>query len=141
MVGTMPHCQMKEFMLEIGCVLSGGGYRSVAHKREHSMLDATACGLPLVVSDRIVYRDHVDGNTRVFRMNDLDVLIITLSELEPQELCEKLGSAGAAKMAEHSSWESVARRRFSDYQQALSPVIPKRSRVVGPTAGSPTKAG
>ena len=33
-----------------------------------SMLDAAACGLPIVVSDRH-YRDHVDGNGRVYPMN------------------------------------------------------------------------
>lgn len=84
-----------------------------------SMLDAAACGLPLIVSDGIVYRSHVNGNGCIFHMNDLNSLVKTLWDLEPKWVREKLGAHGAAKMLEHFSWESVARRRMEDYESAL----------------------
>jgi glycosyltransferase involved in cell wall biosynthesis len=85
-----------------------------------SMLDAAACGLPLIVSDGIVYRDHVEGNGCVYRMNDLDDLVRALGGLEPLEKRRLLGDPGAKKMREQFSMESVAKRRLNDYEVALS---------------------
>jgi len=84
-----------------------------------SMLDAAACGLPLIVSDGIVYRSHVDGNGCIFHMNDLNSLVKTLWDMEPMWVRQKMGQFGAEKMQEHFSWESVARRRMEDYEHAL----------------------
>lgn len=84
-----------------------------------STLDAAACGLPLIVSDGIVYREHVEGNGIVYKMNDLDDLVHNLLRLiDPQER-KRLGLLGADKMARTFSWESVARRRLRDYEAAL----------------------
>jgi glycosyltransferase involved in cell wall biosynthesis len=83
-----------------------------------SMLDAAAAGLPLVVSDGIVYREHVEGNGLVMRMNDLDDLIRTLLALSEPEERARLGRAGTEKMRRDFSCESVARRRLADYYVA-----------------------
>lgn len=84
-----------------------------------SMLDAAACGLPLIVSDGIVYRDHVEGNGLVYKMNDLDDLVDTLLSLRDLAERRRLGSFGAEKMLRDFSWESVAKRRIQDYEAAL----------------------
>ncbi len=84
-----------------------------------SMLDAAACGLPLVVSDGIVYRDHVDGNGLVYRMNSLDDLVDKLGELADPRRRAALGDAGARKMAERFSWQRHARLRFEEYAAEL----------------------
>jgi glycosyltransferase involved in cell wall biosynthesis len=121
-IEDMPYCRVLDFMhfSKLGAYYRAADIGVWPTNESTSMLDAAACGLPLVVSDGIIYRDHVDGNGRVFRMNDLNSLITTLWELEPEWLRKDLGVAGAAKMAEHFSWESVARRRMADYQYALS---------------------
>lgn len=84
-----------------------------------AMLDAAACGLPLVVSDGIVYREHVDGNGLVYRMNDCESLVQTLTLLADPDLRSRLGQAGADKMVRRFSWAGIARARLREYQLAL----------------------
>ena len=132
-IEATPYCRVKDFMhfSKLAEYYRAADIGVWPTNESTSTLDAAACGLPLVVSDGIVYRDHVDGNGRVFRMNDLNALIATLFELGPREVRGALGAAGAAKMAAQFSWESVARRRMEDYQQALSFGIAEDSRVYG----------
>lgn len=118
----LSHCRVLDFMhfSELGPYYRAADIGVWPTNESTSMLDAAACGLPLVVSDGIVYRSHVDGNGRIFHMNDLDDLVKTLCALEPRRLRDNLGSAGAEKMRKNFSWESVARRRMADYRQVLS---------------------
>jgi glycosyltransferase involved in cell wall biosynthesis len=83
-----------------------------------SMLDAAACALPLVVSDRI-YQDHVAGNGRNYRQDDLDDLARVLEELADAGQRAKLGAAGAAKMLERFNWRTIALGRLRDFERAL----------------------
>jgi glycosyltransferase involved in cell wall biosynthesis len=83
-----------------------------------SMLDAAACGLPLIVSDRI-YQDHVSGNGMNYRMNDLDSLCEAMRSLQDPELRQRLGQAGAIKMRSRFAWEIAAKIRFDDFARAL----------------------
>lgn len=106
-----------------------------------SMLDAAASGLPLVVSDGIAYRDHVDGNGLVVRMNDRVDLQRVLLALSDGELRSQLGRAGAAKMALHFSCEDVARRRLADYCAAVSKHQPGGSNLSTPVARDLVSAG
>ncbi len=85
-----------------------------------SMLDAAACGIPLIVSDGIVYREHVDGNGLIYKMNNLEDLVKKLLALRKTETRKLLGDAGALKMARNFTWESIARRRLEDFKAALN---------------------
>jgi glycosyltransferase involved in cell wall biosynthesis len=84
-----------------------------------SMLDAAACGIPLIVSDGIIYREHVDGNGLVYHMNSLEDLAGTLLLLRDPAERVRLGSAGAEKMVRDFSWAVIARRRLNDFESAL----------------------
>lgn len=84
-----------------------------------SMLDAAACGLPLIVSDGTVYRDHVEGNGLVYVMNDIDDLVRGLLALRDGATRRALGSHGAAKMARAWGWDGVARQRLKEYDAAI----------------------
>jgi glycosyltransferase involved in cell wall biosynthesis len=82
-----------------------------------SMLDAAACGIPIVVSDRI-YQDHVQGNGLPYRLNDLESLCAQLRVLEDAAVRRAMGQAGASKMRERFSWECAAVRRAVDFGAA-----------------------
>jgi len=84
-----------------------------------SMLDAAACGLPIVVSDRLVARERVDGSGLQYRESDADDLAATLERLEDAALRRRLGEADARTMADDFSWDAVARKRLQFYRAAL----------------------
>jgi glycosyltransferase involved in cell wall biosynthesis len=84
-----------------------------------SQLDAAACGLPLVVSDRIGTPERVDGNGLLYREGDSDDLAAQLRTLEDGPLRARMGAAGSAKVRERFSWIRIAKERVTDYERAL----------------------
>ena len=85
-----------------------------------SMLDAAACGLPLIVSDGIVYREHVNGNGVVVRCHNREDLRAAMTQLLDGDVRSRLGLAGADKMRRDFSMDRVAQRRLTDYGHALA---------------------
>jgi glycosyltransferase involved in cell wall biosynthesis len=83
-----------------------------------SMLDAAACGVPIIVSDRI-YQDHVTGNGFSYRMNDIDSLCDRLRTLSDVEVRHAMGANAALKMRREFTWELAARKRIADFDTAL----------------------
>jgi glycosyltransferase involved in cell wall biosynthesis len=120
-IGAMAHCKVLDFM---DFSKLGAYYRALEigvwpTNESTSMLDAAACGIPLIISDGVVYREHVDGNGLVYHQNDLDDLVSKLLELNSKERRSQLGKYGADKMVQKFSWDSVARRRLAHYHEAL----------------------
>jgi glycosyltransferase involved in cell wall biosynthesis len=93
-----------------------------------STLDAAACALPLIISDSIVYRDHVAGNGLVFKSGDLSDLLRCLLELRDSTFRRELGRRGAQKMLCEWSWDTRAKSRLDAYRSALTPDNKKRPR-------------
>ena len=85
-----------------------------------SMLDAAACGLPLIVNDTLVATERIEGNGLTYRLNDVDDMVRVLLVLKDSSLRKKLGKVGAHKMASEFSWMSLAKRRFDDFEAALN---------------------
>jgi glycosyltransferase involved in cell wall biosynthesis len=88
-----------------------------------SMLDAAACGLPIIVNDTIAAVERIDGNGLKYKLGDVDDLVRALVELGDSLARQGLGSFGAKKMAGFS-WETIARRRLQDYRTALAVISP-----------------
>ena len=83
------------------------------------MLDAAACGIPIVVSESIKARERVDGNGLTYSENDSASLANQLAKLENQELRAKLGQHGTEKMhAEFSILRNVD-IMLKDYDEAI----------------------
>jgi glycosyltransferase involved in cell wall biosynthesis len=85
-----------------------------------SMLDAAACGLPIVVNDTLVAVERIDGNGITYRLNDVDDMIRALLSLRDPASREKLGAVGAKRMVNEFSWTLLARRRLKDFEAALT---------------------
>jgi len=84
-----------------------------------SMLDAAACGLPIVVSDKVVYRAPVNGNGITFKSDSIEDLIGVLMKLREPQIRQRFGSSGAIRMARDFSWQVLAMRRLRDYESVL----------------------
>jgi glycosyltransferase involved in cell wall biosynthesis len=84
-----------------------------------SMFDATSCGLPLVVSDRI--DAQLAGNGLSFRTHELAGLTAALRSLADPGVRARLGSAGSRQLRAGCGWEHAARVRMRDFRAALAP--------------------
>lgn len=93
-----------------------------------SMLDAAACGLPIIVNHTMTAPERIAGNGLTYRLNDSKDLLRTLVELQDPSRRREMGCVGAQKMARDFSWESIARRRLRDYEAALRPVVRAKER-------------
>jgi glycosyltransferase involved in cell wall biosynthesis len=84
-----------------------------------SMLDAAACGLPIVANHTMTAQERIEGNGLFYRLNDRGDLIRVLLQLRDPQTRLQMGSFGARKMARAFSWDTMAKRRIQDYEIAL----------------------
>lgn len=84
-----------------------------------SMLDAAACGLPIVVNHTMSAPERIEGNGLRYQLNDARDLAAVLLQLRDEAVRTKMGNAGAEKMRSHYSWRAVAERRLQDYEISL----------------------
>ena len=81
-----------------------------------SMLDASACGLPIVVSDRVLAKERIEGNGRTYREDDPEDLARVLVGLRDAQVRTDLGKLGVNKIASRFSWRAQAKKRIADYE-------------------------
>jgi glycosyltransferase involved in cell wall biosynthesis len=84
-----------------------------------SMIDAAACGLPIIVNDTIQTLERVDGNGLMYKLGDVEDLKEKLLVLADPVLRKKLGKFGRDKIVSLFSWSSIAKKRETDYFQSL----------------------
>ena len=83
------------------------------------MLDAAACGLPIVVNDSLVAVERIRGNGLTYKLNDVDDLARVLRGLESKGRRSELGTVGAQRMREEFSWTAIAKRRVDVYEESI----------------------
>jgi glycosyltransferase involved in cell wall biosynthesis len=84
-----------------------------------SQLDAAACGLPLILSNRIKVYERIDGNGLLYEEDNVEDLSYKLNILADTEMRQRMGKHGAKKIAECFSWKSIAERYIKDYETVL----------------------
>jgi glycosyltransferase involved in cell wall biosynthesis len=84
-----------------------------------SMLDAAACGLPVIVNDTLKAVERVSGNGVQYRLNDLGDLTRVMLSMFDANYRSELGRTGTARMNASFSWCDLARRRLLDYEAAV----------------------
>lgn len=84
-----------------------------------SMLDAAACGLPIVVNDTLQAVERIEGNGITYRLGDVDSLVLAIERLGDASCRIPLGATGARRMAESFSWADLARRRLADFEASV----------------------
>lgn len=84
-----------------------------------SMLDASACGLPIIISNRVLAEERKEGNGMTYTENDADDLVLILLALKDQQIRRKLGEAGTQKILQKYSWNILAQERSNDYYNAI----------------------
>jgi glycosyltransferase involved in cell wall biosynthesis len=83
-----------------------------------SMLDAAACGLPIIVNDTLLAKERIEGNGITYRLNDAGDLAEKIRWLSDPGRRRELGDTGARRMIELFSWGALARHRLADYEAA-----------------------
>ena len=81
-----------------------------------SMLDATSCGIPIVVSDRMGDMERIEGSGVAYREGDSNDLARILIGLESKETRQILGEAARAKAVEKFSWIRIAQDLLKEYE-------------------------
>ena len=85
-----------------------------------SMLDAAACGRPVIANDRMGAPERLTGCGIQYRRGDAGDLAEKIRSLRSAAVREGLGSRGAWRMQEEYSWEAIAVRRMADYSAVLA---------------------
>jgi glycosyltransferase involved in cell wall biosynthesis len=80
-----------------------------------SMIDASACGLPIIISNKVQARERVEGNGLTYIENDIDDLARVILQMKDPTLRKKLSEAGIKKIKDRFSWDKIAADRIKDY--------------------------
>ncbi len=84
-----------------------------------SQLDLVACGIPIILSNRVETRERVDGNGLVYEEGDPKDLARQIHILSDSHLRVQMGKIGSQKVRDYFSWTSIAKQRLRDYEAAL----------------------
>lgn len=84
-----------------------------------SQLDAMACGLPIIVSDKVGVKERVTGSGLFYEENNFIDLANKILQLTDPSLRKQLAERGMEKIKESYSWEAIAAKRVRDYKQSL----------------------
>ncbi len=85
-----------------------------------SMLDAAACGVPIIVNDTLLATERIEGNGITYRLNDVADLADKIRLLSDPARRRQLGDAGARRITELFSWNAIARHRLAEYELAVT---------------------
>lgn len=121
-IGQCRGCTTHPFMpmSELGAFYRAADIGVWPTQESMSMLDALACGLPLVANDTMHAPERLNGTGLQYQLGDVDDLALKVRSLGDAGIRERLGAEGARRMRNEFSWEAVAARRMKDYSSVLA---------------------
>jgi glycosyltransferase involved in cell wall biosynthesis len=84
-----------------------------------SQLDAVACGLPVIVSNRVKVTERVERNGLLYEEDDYKDLADKILQLQDPDTRRKMGIIGCEKVRNYYSWDAIARKRVEDFKNSL----------------------
>ena len=87
-----------------------------------SQLDAMACGLPIIVNDTVEDGMRLGECSLTYKKDDPEDLASRILELRDRDRRAAMGRIAAARIADHGSWDALARRRVYDFEVARTTV-------------------
>ena len=84
-----------------------------------SQLDAIACGLPIILSNRVEVRERIEGNGLLYEEGNTDDLALKIYSLVDPGIRQRMGEIGTRRIREHYSWKIIAQKRVQDFEKAL----------------------
>lgn len=84
-----------------------------------SQLDAAACGLPLILSNKIQVYERINGNGLLYEEGNEKELANVIMELNDNKKRIIMRKIGIKKIKNNYSWEKIAKDRIVDYSTAL----------------------
>lgn len=85
-----------------------------------SMIDAAACGLPIIVNNQIGTPERVKDNGLLYELNDVNDLARAIEQLCNPKMRSQMGAAGARQMATEYAMEVLTRHRMADYKSSMA---------------------
>lgn len=80
-----------------------------------SQLDAIACGLPIILSNKVQVLERIEGNGLLYEEGNEISLANSIMELKSNKKRNAMGTVGIKKIMSDFSWEKIARERILDY--------------------------
>lgn len=84
-----------------------------------SQLDAAACGMPIIISDKVEDLFRIDTNGLSYRQGNFNDLAEKILQLEDAGKRKEMGNRGIAKIQKHYSWEALAINKLADFNKLL----------------------
>ncbi len=86
-----------------------------------SMLDAAACGLPLIISDQVQTKERIEGNGLSYVEGDAEDLARVILRMKDPAMRARLSRVGVERIRDRFSWHLMASRRVDDYRKFTEP--------------------
>ena len=80
-----------------------------------SQLDAMACGLPLILSNKIEALERIDGNGYLYNEDDSEDLAKKIHKMFVSNDIYSFSKKSSEKIKKDYSWLSIAENRIKDY--------------------------
>jgi len=85
-----------------------------------SQLDAAACGLPVILSNKISVTERVEGNGFLYEEGNASDLAEKILLLKSSKLRNQFSKVGVEKVFREFSWLTLAAQRIEDYKNFLT---------------------